>query len=193
MRRKLIALKNSFFFWRNWRQQRKSSKTSWPLGLSWLVCLAWLIFISQTKANNSLVQVNSKVIHYRKDWNPSFKHNSFYNLACVFVRPVLPCLLIILAVGDMKKSYDIQGHFSGLKKVTMQFWSVLERLFNCFVFIRLGSLSRNFWSSLDHNLMASIWEKANSILNSGCSYLITAVVSLKFFERLFDFHQQHVI
>ena len=45
----------------------------------------------------------------------------FYNLACVFVRPVLPCLLIILAVGDMKKSCDIQGHFSGLKKVTMQF------------------------------------------------------------------------
>ena len=38
-------------------------------------------------------------------------------------------------------------------------------------------LSRNYWSSLD--LMASIWENVISILtgnlNSGCSYLITAV------------------
>ena len=39
-------------------------------------------------------------------------------------------------------------------------------------------LSRNYWSSLDHDLMASIWEKAISILagslNSGRRYLITA-------------------
>ena len=37
----------------------------------------------------------------------------------------------------------------------------------------------NYWSSLDHDLVASIWEKAISILagnlNSGRSYLITAV------------------
>ena len=41
-------------------------------------------------------------------------------------------------------------------------------------------LSRIYWSFLDHNLMASILEKATSILaenlNSGCSYLITAVL-----------------
>ena len=40
-------------------------------------------------------------------------------------------------------------------------------------------LCRNYWSSLDHDLMASIWEKAISILagnlNSGGSYVITAV------------------
>ena len=46
-------------------------------------------------------------------------------------------------------------------------------------FIWLGFLSRNYWSSLDHDLMASIWVKAISILagnlNSGRSYLITAV------------------
>ena len=41
-------------------------------------------------------------------------------------------------------------------------------------------LSRNYWSSIDHGLMASIGEKAISILagnlNSGRSYLITAVI-----------------
>ena len=41
-------------------------------------------------------------------------------------------------------------------------------------------LSRNYWSSLYHDLMAIIWEKAISILagnlNSGHSYLITAVI-----------------
>ena len=45
-------------------------------------------------------------------------------------------------------------------------------------------LSRNCWSSLDHDLMASICEKDNSILaenlNSGGSYLITAVTVLYF-------------
>ena len=45
-------------------------------------------------------------------------------------------------------------------------------------------LSRNYWSSLDHDLMASIWEKDISILaenlNSGGSYLITAVTVLYF-------------
>ena len=51
----------------------------------------------------------------------------------------------------------------------------------------LGFLSRIYWSSLDHDLMASIWEKwekAISILagnlNSGRSYLITAVLALLF-------------
>ena len=43
----------------------------------------------------------------------------------------------------------------------------------------LGFLSRLYWSLLDHNLMAGIWEKASSIsvenLNSSRSYLITAV------------------
>ena len=50
-------------------------------------------------------------------------------------------------------------------------------------------LSRNYWSSLDHDLMASIWENAISILagnlNSSPSYLITAVSfpsSFYFFE-----------
>ena len=41
-------------------------------------------------------------------------------------------------------------------------------------------LSRNYWSLLDNDLTASIWEKAISILarnlNSGRSYLITAVL-----------------
>ena len=43
-------------------------------------------------------------------------------------------------------------------------------------------LSINCWNSLDHDLMASIWEKAILIstgyLNSGLSYLITAVPTL---------------
>ena len=42
-------------------------------------------------------------------------------------------------------------------------------------------LTRNYWSSLDYDLMASIWEKTISILAgnliSGRSYLITAVTS----------------
>ena len=46
-------------------------------------------------------------------------------------------------------------------------------------FIWLGFLSRKYWSSLDNDLMASILEKAISILagnlNSGRSYLIAAV------------------
>ena len=45
--------------------------------------------------------------------------------------------------------------------------------------IWLGLLSRNYWSSSDHDLMASIWEQAISILlgnsNSGRSYHNTAV------------------
>ena len=45
----------------------------------------------------------------------------------------------------------------------------------------LSFLSRIFLISLDHDLMASIWEKAISILagnlNSSRSYLITAVLS----------------
>jgi hypothetical protein len=55
-------------------------------------------------------------------------------------------------------------------------WSVL---INFLAFIWLGFLSRIYLSSLDHDLMASISEKAISILarnlNSGRSYLITAV------------------
>ena len=43
----------------------------------------------------------------------------------------------------------------------------------------LGFFSRIYWSWLDHDRIASIWEKAISILaenlNSGRSYLITAV------------------
>ena len=46
-------------------------------------------------------------------------------------------------------------------------------------FYGLVFLSRNYWSLLDHALMASIWEKAISVLagklNSGRSYLITAI------------------
>ena len=52
----------------------------------------------------------------------------------------------------------------------------------------LGFLSRNYWSLLDHDLMASIWEKAISILagnlNSGHSYLITAVRTMHFIFHL---------
>ena len=50
----------------------------------------------------------------------------------------------------------------------------------------LGFTSKNYWSLLDHDLMASIWEKAILILaenlNSGCIYLnlITAVKKLNF-------------
>ena len=45
-------------------------------------------------------------------------------------------------------------------------------------------LDRNYWSQLDHDLMANIWEKAIAILarnlNSGRSYLITAVLKPDF-------------
>ena len=51
------------------------------------------------------------------------------------------------------------------------------------VFSSLGSLSRSYWSWLNHPLMANIWEKAISILagnlNSVLSYLITTVLGLK--------------
>ena len=51
-------------------------------------------------------------------------------------------------------------------------------------FIWLGFLSRIYWSSLDHDLKASIWEKAISILvgnlNSSYSYLITAVLQVHY-------------
>ena len=50
-----------------------------------------------------------------------------------------------------------------------------------FVVSDLIYMPRNYWSSLGYDLMTSIWEKANSILagklNSGRSYLITAVIS----------------
>ena len=53
--------------------------------------------------------------------------------------------------------------------VSLSFWCLYGLVF---------FLSRNYWSSLDHDLMASIWEKAISILtgslNSGRRYLITA-------------------
>ena len=49
----------------------------------------------------------------------------------------------------------------------------------CLAFIWLGILNRIYWSSLDHDLTASIWEKAISILagnlNSGRIYIITTV------------------
>ena len=51
--------------------------------------------------------------------------------------------------------------------------------FGAYCDLWLGFISRNYWSSLDQDLMASIWEKANSILagnlNSGRTYLIIAV------------------
>ena len=103
----------------------------------------------------------------------------FYNLACVFVRPVLPCLLIILAVGDMKKKLWYSRPFFRVEK---SYNAIL--ICSVFVFVLLGFLSRNYWSSLYHDLMASSWEKANSILarnlNSGHTYLITAVQRLNF-------------
>ena len=50
------------------------------------------------------------------------------------------------------------------------------------VFIRLGILSKNYWSLLNHPLMANIWEKYISFLaenlNSGLSYLITTVINI---------------
>ena len=48
-----------------------------------------------------------------------------------------------------------------------------------FLFVCLFFLSRIYWSALDHDLMASIWEKVISILagnlNSSRSYPITAL------------------
>ena len=62
-------------------------------------------------------------------------------------------------------------------------WSVLLNLkpisYFFGIYMACFFLSRIYWSSLDHSLIASIWEKAISILavnlNSGRSYLITAV------------------
>ena len=51
------------------------------------------------------------------------------------------------------------------------------------VFILIGFWSRNYWSSINHPLMANIWEIATLILarnlNAGLSYLITTVQLLK--------------
>ena len=67
-------------------------------------------------------------------------------------------------------------------------------LFFCHLYGLGFFLSKIYWGSLDHDLMASIWEKAISILagnlNSSRSYLITAVnvkapgTSLKIFVTL---------
>ena len=49
------------------------------------------------------------------------------------------------------------------------------------IYMACFALSRIYWCFLDHDLMASIWEKAISILagnlNSGRSYLITTAAS----------------
>ena len=51
-------------------------------------------------------------------------------------------------------------------------------------------LSRNYWSSLDHGLMANILEKAISILvgnlNSGLSFLFTALLNVKSKVEIFS-------
>ena len=70
-------------------------------------------------------------------------------------------------------------------------WPNFKALFLiCLVLIWLGLLSRNYWSSLDHDLMASIWEKVISILagnlNPVRSYIITAVL-MRQQETLFSF------
>ena len=73
----------------------------------------------------------------------------------------------------------IFGTFGTLSKVHWQLNISSELLFQL-KFMWLGFLSRNYWSWLDHDLMASFWEKAISILagnlNSRRSYLITAVL-----------------
>ena len=72
-------------------------------------------------------------------------------------------------------------------------WSVflsLKPILILLALIWLGFfLSRIYWSSLDHDLMASIWEKDISILagnlNLGRSYFITAVKANQFYLNLF--------
>ena len=59
-------------------------------------------------------------------------------------------------------------------------------------FIWLGFLSRKYWSSLDHDLIASIWEKATSILagnlNSG---RCTTVLTTSWFDSSCNFMMLH--
>ena len=68
----------------------------------------------------------------------------------------------------------------GIQTLSSFVFLILKPISIFLVLIWLGFLSRNFWSLLNHDLMASIWEKAISILagnlNSSRSYLITAVV-----------------
>ena len=60
-------------------------------------------------------------------------------------------------------------------------------------------LSRNYWSLLDNDLTASIWEKAISILarnlNSGRSYLITTVCESTDYGRAqgFAIYRHHIL
>ena len=70
------------------------------------------------------------------------------------------------------------------------------------MYIWLGFLSRNYWSLLEHDLMASILEKAILFfwenLNSGRGYLITAVnqsqiLGITFhYVRLFKLHNYFI-
>ena len=66
-----------------------------------------------------------------------------------------------------------------MSKFDRSVFLILKPISYFLAFIWFGFLSRKYWSSLDHDLMASIWGKAISILagnlNSGRSYLITAV------------------
>ena len=62
----------------------------------------------------------------------------------------------------------------------LYFWFLKPISYLFLAFTWVGFLSRNYCSLLDHDLMASIWKKAISILvgnlNSGRSYFLAAVL-----------------
>ena len=85
------------------------------------------------------------------------------------------------ACNTSKRILDLEYRLHHcLSKFDRSVFLILKPISYFLAFKWLGFLSRNYWSLLDHDLMASNWEKAISILagnlNSGRSYLITAVL-----------------
>ena len=89
--------------------------------------------------------------------------------------------LYFIALSTVKRILDRLHHH--LLKFHRSVFLILKPISYFLAFMWLGFfLSRSYWSSLDHDLWASTWEKAISIMawnsNSGRSCLIAAVGTL---------------
>ena len=125
-------------------------------------------------------------------------NHDFKNSGLMYVEYIF-CMYLRLVdnnlfLNEVFWSFVLRNSFSGCMLATLvskPFWSCIWilSLKNAYsihvqtIIFWLVFLSRNYWSLLDHDLMASIWEKNISIfvgnLNSGRSYLIAAVMKTK--------------
>jgi hypothetical protein len=63
-----------------------------------------------------------------------------------------------------KRILERLGLHHHLSKLDRSVFLILKPISYLFGVLWIGFLSRNYWSSLDNDLMVSIWEKAISIL-----------------------------